>query len=175
LEVPGLDASVAPVANRRVILIHSGAAQPIRVWPLERFQALALHLRQKAYSVQIACDPGQRQWWDLRGENVAVPSTISELMAVIDKAALFVGNDSGPGHLAATMGIPTFTIFGNQIPSELAPCHPEAQWIEGKPCPYKPCHDYCRLPTPECLLGIGENEALPKISSFAAKHLGSAQ
>jgi hypothetical protein len=63
---------------------------------------------------------------------------------LIDRAGAFIGNDSGPGHLAAFCGVPTFTLFGPQLPEWFAPLHPGSEWLEGKACPYKPCSDYCR-------------------------------
>jgi heptosyltransferase-2 len=82
-----------------------------------------------------------------------------------------VGNDSGPGHLAAILGVPTFTLFGNNLPSLFAPLHPAAEWMEGGPCPYKPCFDSCRFATPECLLGTDASAAWMKLKPFAEKHL----
>jgi len=170
-ELPAKGQLVIPMRKTLTVLIHSGAAQPTRVWPLERFQALAAQLRQSHYTVQIICDPLQRQWWTSHGENVRVPASISELLAQIADAGLFVGNDSGPGHLAAIMGVPTFTLFGNQFPNLFAPLHPEAEWMEGGPCPYKPCYDSCRFAKPECLLSVGASDAWVKLKPFAEKHL----
>ena len=56
-----------PAAKR--ILIHTGAGQPVRVWPLENYRRLAARLREKKIPVQIACDPDQRDWWLRAGEN----------------------------------------------------------------------------------------------------------
>ncbi len=50
------------------VLIHTGAGQPIRVWPLEHYRQLAARLRRKNFRVQIACDPDQRDWWRRAGE-----------------------------------------------------------------------------------------------------------
>jgi ADP-heptose:LPS heptosyltransferase len=171
IELPAKDRLVIPARKSNIVLIHSGAAQPTRIWPLERFQALAVQLRQNHYTVQIICDSAQREWWTSHGENVRVPLNIFELMAQIDSAGIFMGNDSGPGHLAAIMGVPTFTLFGNQFPNLFAPLHPEAEWMEGSPCPYKPCYDSCRFTKPECLFSIGEADAWAKLKPFAEKHL----
>jgi ADP-heptose:LPS heptosyltransferase len=175
LELPGLGAAVPPRHGLETILIHTGARNRVRVWPLDRFHALSLHLRQIGYSVQIACDPGQRDWWVSREKNVVVPATLSELMTLMDGMALFVGNDSGPGHLAAILGIPTFTFFGAQLPSLFTPPHPQAEWLEGDPCPYKPCDDNCRFANPNCLYSIEARDALLRVSNFAAKHLKPAE
>jgi ADP-heptose:LPS heptosyltransferase len=173
LELPEREDLVFPPArNGREVLIHTGAAQAVRVWPLERYRGLAARLRQKSHRVQLACDPDQQAWWLEAGErNVAAPQTVPELLALVDRAAIFVGNDSGPGHIAALAGLPTFTLFGPQLPEWFAPFHPASQWIEGKPCPYRPCSDYCRFRSPRCLEGISEEEAWSKIEAFAALHL----
>src|SRR6185312_12288248 len=154
----------------RPILIHTGAAQPIRVWPLENYQKLAARLRQKQYQVQVVCDPDQRDWWLRNGESaVLTPHTVTELLALVNQSSAFIGNDSGPGHLAACAGVPTFTIFGPQVPEWFAPLHPSAHWVEGKACPYKPCSDSCRFKKPICLIGWTEPEVWEHVQSFVAK------
>jgi heptosyltransferase-2 len=164
--------SLPAVQGRKTVLIHSGAGQPVRVWPLERYQQLAARLRRKGIPALIACDLDQRAWWLRAGEAaVATSSTVTELLALIDQAGAFIGNDSGPGHLAAFCGVPTFTIFGPQLPEWFAPLHPAAEWIEGKACPYKPCSDYCRFPTPHCLWNVSEDEVWQRVEKFAAAHL----
>lgn len=153
------------------VLVHTGAGQTVRVWPLENYRKLVQHLRNELYSVEVACDPDQRDWWLEVGESgVATPRTVTELLALIDRASAFLGNDSGPGHLAAFSGVPTFTIFGPQLPEWFAPLHPAAEWTDGKPCPYKPCKDYCRFPSPLCIDRITEEELWLQIGPFVAKN-----
>ena len=157
----------ADMRNRKMVFIHTGAGQRVRIWPLERYKNLASRLRRNHFQVQIACDPGQRDWWLRSGETeVTTPSTITELVSLIDCAGAFIGNDSGPGHLAAVCGVPTFTLFGPQLPEWFAPLHPQAEWIEGKACPYKPCSDYCRFATPHCLWNISEEEVWARVERF---------
>jgi ADP-heptose:LPS heptosyltransferase len=162
--------SVTGERGGKFILIHSGAAQSVRVWPLERFQFLAKKLRALDYSVKIICDSNQEKWWQNHGEpNVVAPKNISSLLELFHQSALFIGNDSGPGHLAAVSGVPTFSIFGPQVPELFIPLHPEAEWIEGKFCPHKPCSDYCRFPAPHCILNLTEAEVFEKVESFAKR------
>jgi len=60
------------------ILVHTGAGQPVRIWPLERYRTLVVRLRQKGYRVQVACDPDERTWWLHAGEkDVATPRTVT--------------------------------------------------------------------------------------------------
>lgn len=161
------------VRNDGEVLIHSGAGQPVRVWPLDRYRSLVSRLRTAGYRVQVACDPDQEKWWVGAGEKLlAAPRTVGELLELVDRAAVFIGNDSGPGHLAAFCGVPTFTIFGPQLPEWFAPLHPISEWLEGKPCPYKPCSDYCRFPTPCCMVNSGEEEVWERINAFLKRALG---
>ncbi|HEX5400465.1 MAG TPA: glycosyltransferase family 9 protein [Verrucomicrobiae bacterium] len=168
IELPSPDEIPFPAGSRSgTILIHSGAGQPIRVWPLENYRRLAARLRANTIPVQIACDPEQRNWWLRAGEDsVATPSTVTELIALTDRAGAFIGNDSGPGHLAAFCGVPTFTIFGPQLPEWFAPLHPRAEWIEGKVCPFLPCSDYCRFPEPFCIRKLADDEVWDRIQKF---------
>ncbi|MEO6035904.1 MAG: glycosyltransferase family 9 protein [Verrucomicrobiota bacterium] len=154
----------------RSILLHSGAAQAVRVWPLERAHGIAQRLRAAGCKVQIACDPNQLSWWNEHGEEAVSPTNVNQLMELLEGSDLFFGNDSGPGHVAAAAGVPTFTIFGPQLPGLFLPVHPMAGFVEGKPCPYKPCSDYCRYPTPHCILTLGEAEVWVRLQRYMIRH-----
>jgi ADP-heptose:LPS heptosyltransferase len=173
IELPPRDQLVsAPREHQKTILIHSGARLPARVWPLGNWRKLALHLRQKNYAVQIACDNDQENWWKENGEaDVACPRTVTTLFSLVDRAGVLLGNDSGPGHLAAFCGVPTFTIFGPQLPEWFVPLHPQAELVEGKACPYKPCSDYCRFSRPFCIQDLTEEEVLLRVEQFVRKHI----
>lgn len=156
----------------QVVLIHTGARSPLRVWPLENFQEITRRLRHEGYVVQIACDDDQVDWWNREGEAALNPPTVTALFSYLDHGGVFIGNDSGPGHLAARCGMPTFTFFGPQLHEWFVPIHPRAEWVEGKACPYKPCSDYCRYEMPHCLWKIEVEEIWPRIHEFVRKNLG---
>ncbi len=170
LELPSREKLELPQVQRDgQILLHSGAGQAVRVWPLSRYRSIVNRLRAQNLHVQVACDPDQESWWRAAGEqNVAVPRGPA-LIALIEKAGAFIGNDSGPGHVAAFCGVPTFTIFGPQLPEWFAPLHPSSEWLNGKACPYKPCADYCRFPVPCCMINSTEEEAWQRMHAFVAR------
>jgi ADP-heptose:LPS heptosyltransferase len=172
-EVPAREALVLPhLRPNGEVLVHTGAGQPVRVWPLDRYHNLVTRLRGKGYRVQVAADPDQERWWIEAGErDVVAPRTVAELFALVDRAGAFIGNDSGPGHLAAFCGLPTFTLFGPQVPEWFAPLHPASEWLEGKACPYKPCSDYCRFSSPCCMANSSEEEVGALVESFLARNL----
>lgn len=139
------------MATGRHVVIHVGAGQPVRCWSRARFDEIATRLRAAGWNVTLLDDS---------------LTDLDTLLATLATADRFVGNDSGPGHLAALLGVPTFTIFGPQLPANFAPTHPQAAWIEGAPCPYKPCRDYCRFPQPQCLLAVTVDEVWSRLSTW---------
>jgi ADP-heptose:LPS heptosyltransferase len=170
---PAGEVQFSPLHTGPVVLVHTGARQSVRVWPMRRYQNLVAHLRAKNRVVRVVCNPDQRDEWMRGGEtDVAVPTTITDLLNLMSDVGAFIGNDSGPGHLAAFLGIPTFTLFGPQVPAWFVPLHPSAVYIEGKACPYKPCSDYCRFPEPHCLWNITEAEVCTRVDEFLATQLG---
>lgn len=173
LELPPREKIVPPARElKSQILVHSGARLPARVWPLDRYQDLVRRLRKEGFSVQVACDTDQLDHWRQSGEtSPACPRTVGELLTLLDESGLFIGNCSGPGHLAAITGVPTFTLYGPSLLEWWAPLHPAAEWIEGKSCPYKPCSDYCQLATPQCLWNVTIDDVWPRVQSFVARNL----
>lgn len=135
----------------RRLVIHAGAGHPVRQWPVERFNEIALRLRAEGWQV-IMLDDALRD--------------LGQLLDTLATADRFIGNDSGPGHLAALLGVPTFTIFGPQLPELFAPQHPQAAWIEGAPCPYKPCFDTCHFPAPHCLLDLSADAVWSRVQPW---------
>jgi heptosyltransferase-2 len=134
----------------RHVVIHPGAGHPVRIWPRERYEQIAMRLRAANWNVE----------W------VEQETDLDALMDTLAGADRFIGNDSGPGHLAAVLGVPTFTIFGPQLPESFAPQHPDAGWIEGAPCPYKPCFDSCRFSEPHCVLELGVETVWTRLAAW---------
>lgn len=176
VELPAREQAVASRPRTGVLLVHSGAGHPVRIWPLDRMARLVHRLRAQGYTVQVGADMNQRDWWRQHGEiSVVAAANVTELLKLIEDAGLFIGNDSGPGHLAAVFGIPTFTLFGPQLPEWFAPLHPAAEWIEGKACPYRPCWDCCRFPRPHCIEDITEEEVFHRVEQFVAARLSGQE
>ena len=171
---PRAELFAAPHQLPPVVFIHTGARLSLRVWPLENFQELILRLRQKKIRVQVACDADQLHWWQSRGEAAVCPGNVTELFNYLDQVGVFIGNDSGPGHLAASCGLPTFTLFGPQLHEWFAPLHPAAEVVEGRACPYKPCSDYCRFAEPFCLRDVTVTEVWPRVEQFIERHIDIA-
>lgn len=150
---PMRSAAISSRRGRRIV-IHPGAANPIRVWPRPRFEELAHRLRNDGWEVHLI------------DENLPA---LEDLLTILDSADRFIGNDSGPGHLAALLGVPTFTIFGPQLPELFAPCHPLAGWIEGKSCPHRPCFDQCQFQRAHCILDLTVAEVWHDVAAWMTR------
>lgn len=151
---------------KRHVAIHSGAAKSIRVWPLDRYLQLIYNLESRGWKVRLIADQNQKSPWEKMGQSPFIPLTPRELIRALRSVSVFIGNDSGPGHIAAAIGKPTFTIFGPQRPEWFLPHHPQAGWIEGKACPHKPCFDSCRFSVPSCLIENSVEEVIKKIDQW---------
>jgi ADP-heptose:LPS heptosyltransferase len=61
--------------------------------------------------------------------NLAGTTTLLQAAALLSRATLFIGNDSGLGHLCAAVGRPTLTLFGPGDPDRYHPWGPQAHWL----------------------------------------------
>jgi hypothetical protein len=129
------------------VLIHPGSGGEAKRWPRERFEALASALDEEGLPVQLVLGLVEwQQWGDVAlrhwcGElGAQVLRSPGELARSMSGARAYVGNDSGPTHLAARLGLPTLALFGPTSPARwmprgprvhvLAPESPEAMdWL----------------------------------------------
>ncbi|HEU4724721.1 MAG TPA: glycosyltransferase family 9 protein [Candidatus Eisenbacteria bacterium] len=121
-----LDGAASAIAGRPIVLCLPTGSWPAKTWLPERFAAVMDELAPEATPVWI-WGPGERDAVDAARASMTRPSLLApptgwqELGALIERAALLVGNDSGPKHLAVALGTPTVTIFG---PTHPATWHP---------------------------------------------------
>ena len=106
-----------PVARRSFAVIHPFAGSPRKRWPLERFQALAERLARHM-PVEWCAGPED----ELAGAHHF--ADLYELACWLAAARIYVGNDSGPTHLAAAVDTPVVALFGPTDPSVWAPRGP---------------------------------------------------
>jgi ADP-heptose:LPS heptosyltransferase len=61
------------------------------------------------------------------GFRVIRSAALAEVKSIMAGAQLFIGNDSGPAHIAAAFGVPVVVLFGPSDPVNWAPWRTEAQ------------------------------------------------
>ena len=111
------------------VVIHPFAGWREKEWPIDRFAAVIDYLRQRhgLKSVVIGSTDEHARAVDLFSLiksgviNLVGRTNIRESAAVIGAARLFIGNDSGPMHLASAMQTPTIALFGQNTPLRYGP------------------------------------------------------
>ena len=109
----------------RFAVINPGAGWPSKIWPAERYAAVARHVGEarSAIAGRVGrrrrarlgrADRGRRR---TAGPRKSPPTSLCELAAILRQATLFVGSDTGPLHLAAAVGTPCVGLFG-PMPAE---------------------------------------------------------
>lgn len=131
--------TVSGPSSRRFVIVAPGAAFESKRWGAREFASVIDHLagRWQLESIVIA-GPGQEQ---LAGEvagfsdsnpRVLFNISLAELKAVIGNVGrVFVGNDSGPMHIAAALGCPVVAVFGSSNPDVWHPWTSAASRVLG--------------------------------------------
>ncbi len=127
------DVSKFRLPPRYAVLVPGASPhRPEKRWPERKFGGLAAQLPMPAVVVGGAAEAGLAvviktfagKTVDLTGR-----TDLLELAAVIGGAALAVGNDTGPMHLAAALGVPSLVLFsGASDPALTAPRYPDGGW-----------------------------------------------
>ena len=108
-------------------VIHPFASAPEKTWPAERFTAVARHLKERlglepVFLAGPADDPEAFSRF-----RVSRNEPLEKVKSLLSGAQMFVGNDSGPAHIAAAFGLPMVALFGASDPVTWAPWRTEAQ------------------------------------------------
>lgn len=115
---------VLGVENPRPVVIHPGTKGHVEAWPLRSFLDLAVKIGDRGEKVVFTAGIGEKKIVDevlnLSHKNVRViPAgslNLRQLASVIFQARLFVGNSSGPLHIATAVGVPTISFFPKAPP-----------------------------------------------------------
>jgi heptosyltransferase II len=118
-----------------LVMLHPGGGNnpfrvdELRLWPSERYVRLANHLARGHHAlVLIVGDAADRTraeaiagMTSAKAINLTGRITLDELGALAEMADLYVGNDTGPTHVAAAVGCPTLAIYGPTNPAISGP------------------------------------------------------
>jgi ADP-heptose:LPS heptosyltransferase len=144
-------------AEARPIVMHVSAGNPFRRWPEPSFVDLSCELLQRDERRWLLITSGPsdeaaaaRVVQGVRDRTGAAAPRIvedaglslAELRALMDRASLFIGGDSGPLHIAATSTVPIVGLYGPTLPERSVPWRPAALptasvGVGGLPC--RPC------------------------------------
>lgn len=119
------------------VVVHPGSGSPKKCWPAERFVALIERLRAEGRAVSVVLGEVELERWppaeiERMGEVAAVvrPGSYVELLDALGGAGAYVGNDSGPSHLAGIIGLPSAALFGPSNPQHWRPMGPRVRVVK---------------------------------------------
>jgi len=116
---------------RPYAVLHPMASEPGKTWPASNFLAAAASL-EKRLGLEPVFIAGQGE--DLTGfarYATVAGASLDEVKSLIAGASLFVGNDSGPAHMAAAFGLPVVALFGSSKPEIWRPWRTESVVLTG--------------------------------------------
>ena len=108
------------------VVMHPFASAPEKAWPVDRFVSVAIQLQAQGLEPMVLAGPADdagafSQFQVFRN------APLIDVKNLMSGAALFIGNDSGPAHIAAAFGIPVVVLFGSSNPMTWAPWRTEAR------------------------------------------------
>ena len=154
-----------------LIAFCPGAGEPKRRWPVSRYTELGLWLQRKYRAcLVIIGGPGEEVLgWELLQElgsspiiNIVGRTTLRQTVAFLKRCSLYIGNDTGPMHMAAAVGVPIVELSCHPVsgapysvnsPLRFRPWRDNHIVIQPER-PLPPCEDECIADQPHCILSI---------------------
>jgi ADP-heptose:LPS heptosyltransferase len=156
-----------------VVGLVAAGTWPAKTWPLSHAALLARALLSAGWAVLALAGPGEEHVTAALerlapGTRALSPRDVGTLAAVIARLAAVVGTDSGPRHLAAALGVPSFAWFGSSHPEIWnPPGEAHGLWWTDLPC--RGCgRTHC--PHWNCLPGLDAPRAARLVLEHLARH-----
>lgn len=157
-----------------IVVIHASASSPFRRWPAERFAQLAATLVRERDTARVVFTSGPSELALQEQLTMAARAmagadhgsrvlrcgdfTLTELRALIERASVYIGGDSGPLHIAATTRTPIVALFGPTVPERSLPWRDPgipSIAIDAGSLPCRPCDQrHCVPGDFRCLTGV---------------------
>jgi len=117
-EIPGATLFATPRPRPRpYAVLHPMASAPEKTWEFSNFLAVAEHIqRNLGLEPVFIAGPGESLVAFDRYTCIS-GAPLEEVKSLLAGAALFIGNDSGPAHMAAAFGLPAVVLFGASDPA----------------------------------------------------------
>lgn len=143
-------------------LMHPAAAFDTKQWAPQNFARVVEHLAERGIRTVAVVTAKERPTLDKLVAAASVPitglddCTLPEITALASKARMFIGNDSGIGHIAAAAGAPVAVIFGSSNVDHWRPWTDGPSEVVREHLPCQPCPGYrCgEFDEPKCILSV---------------------
>ena len=113
-------------AERPYAVIHPFASAPDKTWRADGFLEIARSLHGMDVRFIGAADDDMSPFTEFQ---TIAGAPLKQTMSLVSGASLFLGNDSGPAHIAAAYGVPQVVVFGNSDPITWKPWRTRAELV----------------------------------------------
>ena len=153
------------------MVVHPAALMSTKRWAPDRFSVLAGTLKERGFGIVLTAGPGEETVLgsvasDTPGSLTLLGLSIPRLGELIREAALYIGNDSGPMHLAAAVGTPVIVPWGSSDSVRWRPWMVEHRVVQNdfdcNPCPGYKC-SVAR--TPLCIESVTVDQVRTAVDS----------
>jgi len=169
--------ALADTGDAPLVVVAPGALLPAKKWPAAHFARLIDLLREtmplRAVLVGAPADARDAAATAAATKepvlNLCGKLRLTPTIAVLKRARLFVGNDSGLTHATAALGVPVAQIFGPGLPERFGHHGPRDTMIFQTQCPFYPCSPrFCRAPDRWCMAAIAPEQVAAAIRARGA-------
>jgi heptosyltransferase III len=158
------------------ILCHLSASMAKREWPISWWAEIAKKARAAGLHLVFSAGPGKRDQSLLANLKALSPDInclketkdLGEFLAIVARAGMFVGSDSGPFHFAVGLGTPSIGLFGPMLPERVAPLEGNFSALVGRECTCCVHARECTSPTP-CIQGVTVDRLWEEMNSLYKK------
>jgi heptosyltransferase I len=157
-------------AQNRIAILNPAAGWAAKQWPADRFGEVAKKISARGFRALVNIGPGEEEVGaavvNASGAKAeTISCTIPQLLALTRHAALFVGGDTGPMHLAAMLGVPTVAIFGPTDPARNGPYYERTTVVRSSLS--QTSYSHVRTPDPG-LMAITVDEVMSAVERVLA-------
>jgi ADP-heptose:LPS heptosyltransferase len=161
--------------GRTYAVIHPGSVMSTKRWEPARFGAVASGLAARGLTIVVTSGPGEESFASevarrIDGSVILLSLSIPQLAELIRGAKLYVGNDSGPMHLAAAVGTPTIAVWGSSDSRRWRPWGGDHRVVQN-PFECNPCPGYRCLvaETPLCIESVTVEQVDTAVEELVGK------
>ncbi len=166
-------------SEREILCLAPGSVWATKRWVPEGFAEVLHASRRLGLTPVLIGSPGERELCErvnalTAGEPAPVlagHTGVRELIALLARARVLVGNDSGPAHVAAAVGTPVVTIFGSTAPAlGYAAFGAHTRVVEHPSLACRPCGSHgahrCPLGHLRCMREVRPSAVLDRLSEL---------
>jgi len=161
------------LTDPNTILCHLSASMAKREWPVTWWAEIAQRARSAGFPLVFSAGPGKRDQALLRDLKALSPeihcleetTDLRAFLAILARAGMFVGSDSGPFHFAVGLGTPSIGLFGPMLPERVAPLEGNFRALVGRECTCCVHARECTSTTP-CIQGVTVDRLWEEMNSL---------